>query len=57
MDKASDEHKAEIAAQIKENEDKSIRERIQALTERYKDDPTKLALLASLAADYASITE
>lgn len=57
MEHASEEQKAEVARQLKENEDKSIRERIEALTEAFKDDPAKLAVLASLAADYAALNE
>lgn len=57
IEKADQEHREEMERQIKENEDLSIRERIANLTEKFKNDPTKLALIASLAADYASISE
>lgn len=56
MEHASEEQKAEVARQLKENEEKSVKDRIAALTEAYKNDPVKLQLLASLAADYASLT-
>lgn len=57
MEHASEEQKAEVARQLKENEEKSIKDRIVALTESFKDDPAKLAVLASLAADYASLAQ
>lgn len=57
MEHASEEQKAEVARQLKENEEKSIKERIEALTEAFKHDPVKLQLLASLAADFASLSE
>lgn len=57
MEHASEEQKAEVARQLKENEEKSIKDRIAALTESFKDDPAKLAVLASLAADYASLAQ
>ena len=56
MEHASEEQKAEVARQLKENEEKSIKDRIAALTEKFKGQPAKLAVLASLAADYAMIT-
>ena len=56
MEHASEEQKAEVARQLKENEEKSIKDRIAALTESFKNDPAKLAVLASLAADYASLS-
>lgn len=57
MEHASEEQKAEVARQLKENEEKSIKERIETLTEAFKNDPVKLQLLASLAADFASLSE
>lgn len=57
MEHATAEHKEEVARQLQENQDKSIKDRIAALTEKFKGDPVKLQLLASLAADYASISE
>lgn len=43
--------KEDIERQLQENEERSIKERIEALTEKFKNDPTKLAVLAKLAAD------
>lgn len=57
IEKADEEHKEKLAAEIKENEDKSIRDRIALLTEQYKDDPVRLKILANLAAEYAALTD
>lgn len=51
MDKIDEEKKQAIATELKENQEKSIKERIELLTEKFKDDPVKLRLLAKLAAD------
>lgn len=51
IEQESAERKAELEASLKENEEKSIRERIALLTEKWKNDPTKLAILAKLAAE------
>ena len=55
MEQASAEQKEEMARQLAENEDKSIRERIANLTEKFKDNPVQLALLANLAAEYSQL--
>ena len=55
MEHASAEQKEEMARQLAENEDKSIRERIANLTEKFKDNPVQLALLANLAAEYSQL--
>lgn len=57
MEHASEEQRAEVARQLKENEEKSVKDRIAALTEQYKNSPVHLALLASLAADFATLSE
>lgn len=57
IESANEEHKAELQAQIAANEDLSIRTRIANLTEKYKDDPVKLSLLANLAAEYSEIMD
>ena len=51
MDKIDEEKKQAIATELKENQEKSIKERIELLTEKFKDDPVKLRLLAKLAVD------
>lgn len=51
MESLDAEKREEISKQLQENEERSIKERIEALTERFKNDPTKLAILAKLAAE------
>lgn len=53
IEKVSEEEKEKIEQEIKENERNSYRERIAALTEKFKNDPTKLAVLSQLAAQIA----
>lgn len=55
IEKVSEEEKEKIEQEIKENEKKSYRERIEALTEKFKNDPTKLAVLSKLAAELVEI--
>lgn len=43
-----------IKKEIKEAEMQSYRERIEALTEKFKNDPTKLAVLSSIAQELAT---
>lgn len=50
IEKVSEEEKEKIEQELKENERNSYRERISALTEKFKNDPTKLAVLSQLAA-------
>ena len=50
IEKVSEEEKDKIEQELKENERNSYRERIAALTEKFKNDPTKLAVLSQLAA-------
>lgn len=50
IEKVSEEEKDKIEQELKENERNSYRERISQLTEKFKNDPTKLAVLSQLAA-------
>jgi hypothetical protein len=50
IEKVSEEEKDKIEQELKENERNSYRERIAQLTEKFKNDPTKLAVLSQLAA-------
>ena len=50
IEKVSEEEKDKIEQELKENERNSYRERIASLTEKFKNDPTKLAVLSQLAA-------
>lgn len=49
MEKVSEEEKTKMAQEIKENETLAIKDRIANLTEKFKNDPTKLAVLSKLA--------
>ena len=51
MQNESKEHQEEIEKQLQLNEEQSIKERIEALTEKFSHDPAKLAILAKLASD------
>ena len=53
IEKVSEEEKEKIEQELKESERNSYRERISALTEKFKNDPTKLAVLSQLAAQLA----
>lgn len=55
LERADAEQKEELEKQLALNEQASIKDRITALTEKFKDDPVKLQLLANLAADYAAL--
>lgn len=48
-------HHQKIQEQMMEDQNKSIKERIEALTEKFKDDPTKLAILAKLASEMQAL--
>ena len=43
------EDKARIEEELKSKEKQSYRERIEALTEKFKNDPVKLAVLSKMA--------
>lgn len=49
VEKASIEEKAQMEADLKAQEVQSYKDRIAALTEKFKNDPTKLAVLSKLA--------
>lgn len=53
IENVSEEEKEKIETELKENEKDSYRERISQLTEKFKNDPTKLAVLSQLAAQLA----
>ena len=53
IEKVSEEEKEKIEQELKESERNSYRERISALTEKFKNDPTKLAVLSQLASQLA----
>ena len=53
MNNVSEEEKARLEAEAKLNEKKDYTARIAALTEKFKNDPAKLAILSELAAKLA----
>lgn len=52
---ADEEEKTRIAEELKAQEQQSYKERIEALTEKFKNDPVKLAVLSKLAQELAEI--
>jgi tRNA A37 N6-isopentenylltransferase MiaA len=55
MEKVSEEEKEKMAQEIKENETLAIKDRIANLTEKFKNDPTKLAVLSKLAQELSEL--
>lgn len=55
MEKADAEEKARIEEELKVQEHQSYKERIEALTEKFKNDPVKLAVLSKLAQELNEI--
>lgn len=53
MANVDEEEKARLAEEAKVNEKNGYKDRIAALTEKFKDDPAKLAILSELAANLA----
>lgn len=51
LDQQSADQAGEIEAQLKVAEETELRERIEKLTEAYKNDPVKLAILSKLASE------
>lgn len=52
---AEENHKEEIEKQLEENQITSLKERIEILTEKFKDDPTKLMILSKVAAKASTL--
>lgn len=57
MEKADADEKARIEEELKVQEQQSYKERIEALTEKFKNDPVKLAVLSKLAQELNEIEE
>lgn len=55
MATADEKEKETIAEELKEQEVVSYKERIEALTEKFKNDPVKLAVLSKLAQEIAEV--
>lgn len=56
VENASIEEKEQMAADLKAQEVQSYKDRIAALTEKFKNDPTKLAILSKLAQEVNKVT-
>ena len=57
MENISEEERVKMEKEMNENEVNSLKEKIASLTEKYKNDPVKLALLADLAEKLTDIQE
>lgn len=55
IEKADEQEKERIEKELKENEQQSYKERIEMLTEKFKNDPVKLAVLSQLAQNLSEI--
>ena len=55
MATADEKEKETIAEELKDQEVVSYKERIEALTEKFKNDPVKLAVLSKLAQEIAEV--
>jgi hypothetical protein len=55
IEQASIEEKTQMEAELKAQEVQSYKDRIAALTEKFKNDPTKLAVLSKLAQEVNSV--
>jgi hypothetical protein len=55
IEKASEESRAQMLEDLEKTNILSIKERIELLTEKFKGDPTKLAVLSQLASELASL--
>ena len=51
------EEKERIETELKLQEQQSYKERIETLTEKFKNDPVKLAVLSKLAQELSEVTE
>lgn len=55
IEQASEESKEQMMEELENNQILSIKERIELLTEKFKNDPTKLAVLSKLAAEVSTL--
>ena len=55
IEKADEQEKERIETELKENEKQSYKERIELLTEKFKNDPVKLVVLSQLAQNLSEI--
>lgn len=57
IEKVSEQEQETIKQELHEQNVQSIRERIEMLTEKFKNDPAKLAVLSKCAQDLVTVTE
>jgi thioredoxin-like negative regulator of GroEL len=57
MGTADAKEKERIETELKLQEQQSYKERIETLTEKFKNDPVKLAVLSKLAQELSEVTE
>ena len=57
LEKASEVEQENIKQELHEQQMQSYKERIEALTEKFKNDPTKLAVLSNIAQELMNIEE
>lgn len=57
LERVSEQEQDNIKQEIHEQKVQSYRERIETLTERFKDDPTKLAVLSKIAQELNNVEE
>ena len=55
IEKATESEKVEMEKELHENEKQSYRDRIAALTEKFKNDPVKLAILSKMATELSEM--
>jgi hypothetical protein len=57
LERVSEKEQESIKQEIHEQKVQTYRERIEALTEKFKDDPTKLAVLSKIAQELNAVEE
>jgi hypothetical protein len=57
LQEADAQEKTKLAEELKEQEKVSYKERIEALTEKFKNDPVKLAVLSKIAQELSEVEE
>lgn len=55
IEKATEQEKVEMEKELHENEKQSYKDRIAALTEKFKNDPVKLAILSKMATELSEM--
>ena len=55
LEKATEEQATTLEKEMKDQQVNSYKERIEALTEKFKNDPVKLAVLSKLAQEVAEV--